>query len=752
MSNEIFNSNVISYDDRNNVGATRKYKDLLERFSALTQEWNGFKRIIDNPKASILFKASSGFHTYIVPPNVDKIHVEVCGAKGANSNGGLAGGKGGKVECDLAVTPGQKLYIVAGAIPSNNQLASYNASDIRTDKTGITNTASLQSRLVVAGGGGSSGSGGDFSGVGGAGGGLVGQKGADNGAAIGYKHGCYGGSGGNTTTRTPGISRDNVAITRGQFGLGGNSDTGAPARYRQCGAGGAGYYGGGGATGAGYHSHDTESWAAGGGGGSSYADANLCSNVVYTQGANSGAGYVIISKVHSSSGNISASYRDTKYLTSSQTQNGYVKTSISLETDKIHTLGNENNIRRSLNEAYETIYDVLKYNEKITKPGCYLLGEETTESTTAKKYSDSVFKNEPYRLFDIKKHNTSWCTTKDDYIVTYDINTKRKLELDTNNTNNIYIPYVYNNDIIYIKGQMKNGLNDVYKLINNQYVKMSQQGNYITPVKKTILNTSVPNTYTLSSNLGGEIEIILVGAGGGGGGGSWKDDWKTCGAGGGSGGYIKANTITDNSEIKIEVGRGGAGGSLRKKHGGDGQKGTDTKLYINNQLILTAGGGYGGGGSLKKNNYPPYPGLGKGGSNSISTETPYIINVINNKKGNNGQNNSRWPGTNAGGASVYNESTHGAGGSAPARSTGGNGKNGYAKIMITENSYFSYNNQVYVPYEGYLSTSIILRKNYDYISDRLDVLEDMFKSYRNKNWFDSNGVCQTQCQLKYQTP
>lgn len=203
------------------------------------------------------FNASSSFQTFTVPAGVTQITVDAVASKGLDGSG-ASGGNGGRVQAILPVTAQQELYIVVGDIPASAATASYNASDIRTDNTGITNNTSLQSRLIVAGGGGS----GYGSREGGAGGGLTGG----NATSASSTTGGYGG------TQTSGGSGGKVASS-GSFGLGGNGSNGS--------AGGAGWYGGGGGR------------NVGGGGGSSYTNSS-CYDVVHTQGYNNGVGYISI--------------------------------------------------------------------------------------------------------------------------------------------------------------------------------------------------------------------------------------------------------------------------------------------------------------------------------------------------------------------------------------------------------------------------------------------------------------------------
>jgi hypothetical protein len=214
------------------------------------------------------FNYTGAEQTFTVPAGVTTLHVVANGAKGSNSNGGSSGGSGGKVEADLAVTPGQVLTIYVGQNAAlfsafggtfggggGGPYAGGGATDIRIGGTGLAN------RVLVAGGGGGAG---DF-GAGGAGGGLTGADGGDNGSGAAR--------GGTQSSGGDGIpSFDPNA--KGSEGKGGEPNDG--------GGGGGGYYGGGGGK-------------AGAGGGSSYTDPTLVTNVVHTQGANGGDGSLELS-------------------------------------------------------------------------------------------------------------------------------------------------------------------------------------------------------------------------------------------------------------------------------------------------------------------------------------------------------------------------------------------------------------------------------------------------------------------------
>lgn len=221
------------------------------------------------------FTPSGAFQEFVVPATTTKLSVECVASKGCDR--AIQGGNGGKVECILPVTPSSTLYFMVGDIPSSPTVATYNASDIRTDNTGILDSTSLSSRLVVAGGGGSPSNTPNF--TPGLGGGLNG------GDAQNADSNIRGGKGG---------TQSGGGYQNGSFGLGGtptNTDGGA---------GGAGWYGGG---------ASRQTYSAGGGG-SSYTDSS-CYGVTHTQGANAGQGYITIKYVVEGTSSDYDFYRDT---------------------------------------------------------------------------------------------------------------------------------------------------------------------------------------------------------------------------------------------------------------------------------------------------------------------------------------------------------------------------------------------------------------------------------------------------------
>jgi hypothetical protein len=262
---------------------------------------------------------------YAVPARVHSVHLVAAGARGGrgSDSGGAIGGPGGfgaRVETDLAVTPGQILFIevagpgvdgpsmVAGGSGGFNGGGSSHqssgvlggggggATDIRTCErlavtcTGAPNT--LSSRLLVAGGGGGGaavGRGiGDLEGGGGGDAGRDGQPGQGRQCVITSFPGGGGGAGTQDSGGAGGAAGSNSGPSTGNpgtFGQGG--DTGSS--IGSAGGGGGGGYFGGGAGGGG-----NGCTAGGGGGGSSFASA-AATNVVLS--AETGAPRVVITSI-----------------------------------------------------------------------------------------------------------------------------------------------------------------------------------------------------------------------------------------------------------------------------------------------------------------------------------------------------------------------------------------------------------------------------------------------------------------------
>lgn len=296
---------------------------------------------VKNVKIDILEALKATTDTsFTIPQNVDSLHVNCVAAKGFD------GGLGGSVECDLAVEDGQTLYVKVGQAPTSNT-ATYNASDIRTNNAGLLDTTSLQSRIIVAGGGGASGHS-QINGGGGAGGGLVGGSGG----TPGY------GAGGTGGTQVAGGTCSGSKAGNGEsgsLGIGGNGTGGG-------GAGGAGYYGG---AGGGYGGHNSRWYAGGGGGGSSYTDATLCSNVNHQQGINNGSGYVKLG-VNNVKINIQTSQDGVTYTTAGSYNIGTQAEDIDIKLEDFRYTRLVLDLRNDLDLVGSLYFDYLRLNTGST--------------------------------------------------------------------------------------------------------------------------------------------------------------------------------------------------------------------------------------------------------------------------------------------------------------------------------------------------------------------------------------------------
>ncbi|MBK6997821.1 MAG: HYR domain-containing protein [Lewinellaceae bacterium] len=257
--------------------------------------------------AEITFDYTGTEQTWTVPAGVTSIFVDLRGASGGSNNvdgnpnqGGHIEGLGGRLVGNLAVTPGDVIYINAGGIGNTEQVA----QEAREDTTAV----EPQAQDLAPGGGG----GGGASDIRIGGNGLANRKmvaGGGAGEAYNYGSGDDGGNGGDLVgmngtmgggdLTTPGAGGSQVSGgaggsaayygfsyldgSAGGFGFGGSGGADGSG-----GGGGGGYYGGGGGV-----------WA-GGGGGSSFADPSA-TGVFHTQGFQSGNGLVIIQYSQSAS-------------------------------------------------------------------------------------------------------------------------------------------------------------------------------------------------------------------------------------------------------------------------------------------------------------------------------------------------------------------------------------------------------------------------------------------------------------------
>jgi hypothetical protein len=231
---------------------------------------------------TVTFGFTGAEQTFPVPAGVTSVHVVAVGGRGGTGAGnGSPGGMGARVTTDLAVTPGQVLFVEVGGNGGDgagtaggdggfngggkSQIEESSgsgggggggASDVRLVSRAQAGT--LASRLLVAGGGGGSG-GSSFGGAGGA----AGQNGSVGVGSAG------GGAGTAATAAAGGKGQANAGTngTSGQGGLGGYSYS--KQGGGNAGGGGGGLFGGGGGGGA----LDVSSGGGGGGGGSSIGGA-----------------------------------------------------------------------------------------------------------------------------------------------------------------------------------------------------------------------------------------------------------------------------------------------------------------------------------------------------------------------------------------------------------------------------------------------------------------------------------------------
>lgn len=248
---------------------------------------------VDFTPETVRFDYTGAVQTWTVPAGCTKLIVDCVGGGASwtfEYNGTTSSGidsYGGRVQCKLMVTSGQLLYIYVAGSPDHNGwnggghgqvykagegYYGAGASDIRIGGT------TLNDRKIVAGGGGGGMTFWGQAARGGNGGGLTGENAPASGGGKGGTQ-TAGGSGGKGSSHTGG---------NGSFGQGGNSPLWTNVSGQ---GGGGGWYGGGSG---GYNTNDLSGCA--GGGGSSYTDPNLCTDVVHTQGYSeaTGDGWIII--------------------------------------------------------------------------------------------------------------------------------------------------------------------------------------------------------------------------------------------------------------------------------------------------------------------------------------------------------------------------------------------------------------------------------------------------------------------------
>ena len=236
------------------------------------------------------FSYTGGEQSFTVPSGVKRITVVARGASAIKEQRCDAKGRGGRVNAQIPVTPGERLYVYVGGESGFNGggsstygLTGGGASDVREGGRG------LADRILVAGGGGAAGEHSRGQAACGGGGGKIGGPGETD----GYSYGGYAGGGGTGGTQTQGGAGGSAGAASGSssgspgnpgsLGAGGGGGRGGCyySQYCSCGyangcpggGGGGGYYGGGGGGGgAAEYASIYGDPGGGGGGGSSYVE------------------------------------------------------------------------------------------------------------------------------------------------------------------------------------------------------------------------------------------------------------------------------------------------------------------------------------------------------------------------------------------------------------------------------------------------------------------------------------------------
>jgi hypothetical protein len=216
-----------------------------------------------------VFSYTGGEQSYTVPAGVSSLSITAVGAPGGGpQSGGLAAGRGARVSGIVNVAPGQVLYVEVGG-SGGSPAGGFNGGGDSGTRNGISvsgggggsdvrtlpmsaGVISLNSRLIVAAGGGGSG--------------YPAAPGGDAGAAGGSAPNSSVGGGAGTQTAGGAGGCDALQVgcgMEGSLGVGGTGgSSGDGAQAREGAGGGGGLYGGGGGGG-------VQDGAVGGGGGGS---------------------------------------------------------------------------------------------------------------------------------------------------------------------------------------------------------------------------------------------------------------------------------------------------------------------------------------------------------------------------------------------------------------------------------------------------------------------------------------------------
>jgi hypothetical protein len=247
---------------------------------------------------------ATGESLFVVPAGVASLHMTLVGGAGDPSlGGGPPGGAGAQVSANLAVTPGESLFIEVGGYfevttpgpgieatngggPGGGDYGGGGggASDVRTcssdpsnplDPLACSGQNPLHTRLLVAGGGGGGGGNSNEPDILGGAGGNAGEAGHDGDDNAEFEH-ARGEGGGQASSSAGGAGGGGSDVQRigagsGLLGSGGNGGGIEAGNYAAAGGGGGGggIYGGGGGGGGESDSSGSEFAGGGGGGGGS---------------------------------------------------------------------------------------------------------------------------------------------------------------------------------------------------------------------------------------------------------------------------------------------------------------------------------------------------------------------------------------------------------------------------------------------------------------------------------------------------
>lgn len=252
------------------------------------------------PSTSNHFTYSGAFRDVVIPDEVTTLTADLYGAAGGTGTGGAAAGLGGRVYCDVTVTPGEVIRVYVGGQGENgagtdaSTVGGFNGGGSTLEgggggggATDIRRTPyALADRLVVAGGGGAGGGTADanLGGAGGNGGTPDGIDGANGFDGASYSNNTRGKKGTASAGGAGGVG--SCVGGAGALGTGGNGCE-ISGTFKSSGGGGGGRYGGGGG-GAG-------SVGTSGGGGAGGSGLSTGANETLQTGVRSGNGVATLS-------------------------------------------------------------------------------------------------------------------------------------------------------------------------------------------------------------------------------------------------------------------------------------------------------------------------------------------------------------------------------------------------------------------------------------------------------------------------